>query len=103
MLPAQRVSVLRSFVGVSLPTFGRGLTVAALAIALGLLPVAAALAQEPAPPSPGKPNGAAPIPEIIVRAPKQKPKNAQRRPPPNVAAATGNAATAAQTALDATM
>jgi outer membrane receptor protein involved in Fe transport len=45
------------------------------------------------------------LPQIVVSAPKQKPKLARRRPPqaPATAAATSNPAATAQTALDAKM
>jgi outer membrane receptor protein involved in Fe transport len=98
------VSVFCNLVGVSVPTFGRELTIAALAIALGLAPVPNALAQEsaPAPVAPNKPTNAGRLPEIVVIPPKQKPKVARQRPTQSAAAAD-NPTTAAQTALDVTM
>src|SRR5580658_3723273 len=105
MWTGRRVSVLCNLVGASVPTFGRELTIAALAIALSLAPVPNALAQEPvpAPVAPSKSTSTAQLPQIVVTPSKQKPKRAQQRPTQNAAAATDNPATAAQTALDVTM
>ncbi len=83
--------------------FDRELTIVALAVAFGFASVSAGRAQEAPPVS--KPAGALPMPEIVVRAPKlkPKPKAVQQRLPQAPADVATNAATPAQTALDATM
>jgi outer membrane receptor protein involved in Fe transport len=60
------------------------------------------------PSAPANANGQAPVPEIVVTAPRNKPKVTARRPAapaagPSTAAATTDTATPAQKALDATM
>ena len=101
----RRVATFGDTARVSVFSFGRELTIAALAVALGLASMRVALAQEPpVPPSP-KPAAAVPMPEIIVTAPKHKPKpkDAQRRPERIPPAVADNAATPAQAALDTAM
>jgi hypothetical protein len=105
MMTRRRVATFGDTARVSVFSFGRELTIAALAVALGLASMRVALAQEPpVPPSP-KPAAAVPMPEIIVTAPKHKPKpkDAQRRPERIPPAVADNAATPAQAALDTAM
>jgi outer membrane receptor protein involved in Fe transport len=99
----RRVSAFNNPAALSLLSFRRDLTIAAFGVALGIAPVADALAQEPAPATASKPVSASSVPEIVVTAPKRKPRSAQRRPTPSVAATAGSPVPAAQTALDATM
>jgi outer membrane receptor protein involved in Fe transport len=80
---------------------------AALVIAIGLAAISKAAAQSNDNPAPASPAVATKIPEIVVMAPKIKPKpKAARRPPAQgtaAAAAGANATTAVQAALDAKM
>jgi len=78
--------------------------VSALAIAIGLVTIAKASAQTNG--NPASASTSAKIPEIVVTAPKTKPKPKVARQPPTqgtAAAAAANATTAAQAALDAKM
>jgi len=91
---------------ISLPlgrAFRREIAIAALVVALGVASVRNTQAQQAAPePTPSsQPTVKSSVPEIVVTAPKHKPnpKAAQRRPAPSPT----DAATAAQTALDAKM
>jgi outer membrane receptor protein involved in Fe transport len=89
-----------------LRAFRNEAAVSALAAAIGLGAVAKAAAQTNTNPAPASPAAAANIPEIVVSAPKVKPKPKVARSPPQGAAtavAAANAAAAAQAALDAKM
>jgi len=101
------VSAFDKFVATSVFAFRRELTIATLAVAFGFASMSASRAQEPAPAAPpaSKPAGAVPMPEIVIRAPKlkPKPKGAQQRPTQVPADVAANAATPAQAALDAAM
>jgi outer membrane receptor protein involved in Fe transport len=80
--------------------------VSALAIVIGLGTISKASAQTNDTPAPASPAASTKIPEIVVTAPKTKPKPKVARQPPQQGTATAtaaNATTAAQAALDAKM
>jgi outer membrane receptor protein involved in Fe transport len=97
------------------PALSRDTTIAMLAIVIGLGTIAKASAEtneQPATPTASTPPAAAAppasstsIPEIVVTAPKSKPKPKVARQPPTqgTATAAANATTAAQAALDTKM
>ena len=88
-----------------LRAFRHDAAVSALAIVIGLGAIAKAIAETDNNPAPLSPTASTKIPEIVVTAPKTKPKPKVARQPPTqgTAAAAANAPTAAQAALDAKM
>jgi outer membrane receptor protein involved in Fe transport len=90
-----------------LRAFRNDAAVSALAIIIGLGAISKAIAETDNNPAPASPKASTKIPEIVVTAPKTKPKPKVARQPPAqgtaTAAAAANAPTAAQAALDAKM
>src|SRR5580700_3563982 len=90
-----------------LSAFRNKAAIAALVITVGLAAISKAAAQTNDNPAPASPAVATKIPEIVVMAPKIKPKpKAARQPPAQgtaAAVAGANATTAVQAALDAKM
>jgi outer membrane receptor protein involved in Fe transport len=89
-----------------LHAFRNEAAVSALAIVIGLGAISKASAQTNNTPAPASPAASTKIPEIVVTAPKTKPKPKVARQPPQQGTATAapaNATTPAQAALDAKM
>ena len=87
-----------------LRAFRNEATVSALAIIIGLGAISKAIAETDNNPAPASPKASTKIPEIVVTAPKTKPKpKVARQPPAQGTAAAADASTAAQAALNAQM